>query len=569
MNEPRGAKAGSNVTHLRPNSSSSQGGNGPIHPDTRQGKFRSMLTEPELAFIMEAHNGLSAKIVEETGFKGIWASGLSMSAALGVRDSNEASWTQVLEMLEFMADATDLPIMLDGDTGYGNFNNFRRLVKKLNQRNVAAVCIEDKLFPKTNSFIGEFQPLADMEEFCGKIKAGKDSQDNPDFSIIARVEALIAGHGIEEALIRANAYVDAGADGILMHSKKSTPDEIFGFMDGWDNRAPVVIVPTMYYATPADAFRDAGISMVIWANHNLRAAITAMRGVSRQIFEEESLTGVEGGVASVRDIFQIAGNQELADAEKRYLSQDAGAMRAIVLAASRGSGLDKLTESMPKCMIDVRGKPLLQRLVDTFNSAGVRDVTVVRGYAKETVNIPKIKTVDNDEFATTGEIASLAQAKDVLTDSCLIAYGDIMLRDHVLDQLLDSDGDIVMVVDSYWTMRPDIVSAERDDLAVCSMPFDGNYIEDKDIYLENLSRKIKLEDAHGRWIGLAKCSKRGAKLIADELQAMERENIADQASMSDLMTRLIKNGEKPIVLYIAGNWLDVNTAFDLANARNF
>ena len=103
-------------------------------------QLRTMVNSPEMAFLMEAHNGLSAKIVEEAGFKGIWGSGLSISAALGVRDNNEASWTQVLDVLEFMSDATTIPILLDGDTGYGNFNNMRRLVKKLEQRDIAAVC---------------------------------------------------------------------------------------------------------------------------------------------------------------------------------------------------------------------------------------------------------------------------------------------------------------------------------------------------------------------------------------------------------------------------------------------
>src|SRR5918911_2448031 len=152
-------------------------------------QFRQLLHSNQLEFLIEAHNGMSAKIVEEAGFRGIWASGLSISAALGVRDNNEASWTQVLEVIEFMADATRLPILVDGDTGYGNFNNVRRLVRKLCQRQIAGVCIEDKLFPKTNSFIGEAQPLADIEEFCGKIKAGKDSQTDPDFTNVARVEA--------------------------------------------------------------------------------------------------------------------------------------------------------------------------------------------------------------------------------------------------------------------------------------------------------------------------------------------------------------------------------------------
>src|SRR6185436_17762783 len=184
---------------------------------SRATRFRSLLRSPALTFLMEAHDGLSAKIVEEAGFPAVWASGLTVSAALGVRDSNEASWTQVLEVLEFMADASSLPILVDGDTGYGNFNNVRRLVRKLCERGVAGVCIEDKLFPKTNSFIGERQPLADVEEFCGRIKAGKDSQSDDDFVIVARTEALISGHGLDQALLRAEAYHAAGADAILIH----------------------------------------------------------------------------------------------------------------------------------------------------------------------------------------------------------------------------------------------------------------------------------------------------------------------------------------------------------------
>src|SRR5713226_516500 len=130
-------------------------------------KLRNLIMRSELSFLMEAHSGLSAKIAEEAGFEGIWASGLSISAMLGLRDNNEASWTQVLEVAEFMSDATGVPILVDGDTGYGNFNSVRRLVRKLEQRGIAGVCIEDKLFPKSNSFVrGTSQPLADIDEFC-------------------------------------------------------------------------------------------------------------------------------------------------------------------------------------------------------------------------------------------------------------------------------------------------------------------------------------------------------------------------------------------------------------------
>ncbi len=263
-------------------------------------QFRNLLLSDQLEFICEAHNGLSAKIVQEAGFKGIWASGLSISAQFGVRDNNEASWTQVLETIEFMSDATTIPILLDGDTGYGNFNNMQRLVRKLEQRKIAAVCIEDKLFPKTNSFIkGDAQPMADMHEFCGKIKAGKDAQSDPNFSIIARVEAFICGWGLAEALRRAEAYRQAGADGILIHSALAVPDEILAFKQEWANRSPVIIVPTKYYATPTDVFRQHGFSIVIWANHLLRSSVAAMQKTARTLKEQEHLLSIEDKVAPV------------------------------------------------------------------------------------------------------------------------------------------------------------------------------------------------------------------------------------------------------------------------------
>jgi phosphoenolpyruvate phosphomutase len=283
-------------------------------------QLRNLLNASKLEFLMEAHSGLSAKIVEEAGFSGIWASGLSISASLGVRDNNEASWTQVLDVLEFMTDAASIPILLDGDTGYGNFNNARRLVKKLEQRHIAGTCIEDKLFPKTNSFIdGQAQPLAGIDEFCGKIKAMKDAQTDDDFVIVARVEAFIAGWGLKEALKRAEAYRKAGADAVLIHSSRSDATEIESFVKEWNGRLPVVIVPTKYYTTPTRQFRELGISMVIWANHNLRASIAAMQKISAKIHLDESLMQVESGITTVEEVFRLQGAKELQDAEQKYL----------------------------------------------------------------------------------------------------------------------------------------------------------------------------------------------------------------------------------------------------------
>ena len=287
-------------------------------------RLKNMLHSLDLEFLMEAHNGLSARIVEQSGFKGVWASGLSISASLGVRDNNEASWTQVLEVAEFMSDCTSIPILLDGDTGYGNFNNLRRLVRKLEQRDIAGVCIEDKLFPKTNSFLSERQPLAGIDEFCGKIKAGKDTQRDDDFCIIARVEAFIAGWGLEEVMKRAMAYHQAGADAVLIHSKIDSCEEIELFMREWGNRGPVVIVPTKYYKTPTQTFRDLDISLVIWANHLMRSAISAMRQTAMHIYDLQSLHEVEDRIATLAEVFELQNADELQQAEKRYLPPTEG-----------------------------------------------------------------------------------------------------------------------------------------------------------------------------------------------------------------------------------------------------
>ena len=281
-------------------------------------QFQQLLHSNQTEFILEAHNGISAKIVEEAGFKGIWGSGLAISAALGVRDSNEASWTQVMEVIEFMSDATTIPILLDADTGYGNFNNVRRLVQKLEQRGIAAMCMEDKLFPKTNSFLGEQQPLADADEFAGKIKAAKDTQQDPDFSVVARVEAFIAGWGLAEALKRAEIYHRAGADAILIHSKISTADQVLAFMDEWRDTSPVVIVPTMYHTTPTEVFEKVGVSLVIWANHLMRSSIKAMQQTAQQIHQARSLQAVENEIVPVKEIFRLQNAAELQEAEKTY-----------------------------------------------------------------------------------------------------------------------------------------------------------------------------------------------------------------------------------------------------------
>ena len=539
----------------------------PLRP-RKTTQLRNLLTSSALEFILEAHNGLSARIAEEAGFRGLWASGLALSAQFGVRDNNEASWTQVVDMVEFMADVTSVPILLDGDTGYGNFNNMRRLVRKLEQRGIAGVCIEDKLFPKTNSFIdGDRQELADIDEFCGKIAAGKDSQSDDDFCVIARVEAYIAGWDTNEAIKRAEAYRRAGADAILIHSAWSRPDQILEFAREWANRAPLVIVPTKYYSTPTQVFREADISLVIWANHLVRSAVSAMQATARRIFQDESLIDVEDHIASVKEIFRLQGADELAEAERRYFLGNRREAGAVVLAASRGDGLADLTDDRPKVMLPVNGKPLLHRLVESCKRAQLDPVTVVAGYKAERIAAPGIELVVNDAHASTGELASLACARERLGDDVVVMYGDLLFRNYVLRGLIEAEHELTVVVDSLPATR---ATTGAPDYAYCSAADDRSLWE-QEVWLERIASTPQLDGrrADGRWIGMLAARGAGARQLAETLERLATRGDFAKLGMRDLLNALIDAGQRVHVVYVNGHWLDINSLSDLEHAGTF
>ncbi len=540
----------------------------PLLSKTRQ--FKDLLLSSRVEFFCEAHNGLSAKIVEEAGFCGLWASGLTISAQFGVRDNNEASWTQILDHLEFMSDATRIPILLDGDTGYGNFNNMQRLIRKLEQRRIAAVCIEDKLFPKTNSFLhGDTQPMADIDEFCGKIKAGKDAQTDEAFCLIARVEAFICGWGLPEALRRAEAYHRAGADGILIHSALAVPDEILAFKREWGARCPVVIVPTRYYATPTDVFRQHGFSVVIWANHLLRAAVTAMQKTARVVKDSEHLLSVEDNIAPVSEIFRLQDAAELQEAEKRYLPHIGDRPAAIVLAASRGDELGEFTQDKPKTMVPIQGMPILSHIAEAYHAVGIKHITVVRGYHKEAVALPNLTYVDNDDFAETGELVSLLKAlraRRGVFHATVISYGDLLFNKYIPQILVQESDDWVIPVDSLWEGKT--AYTRLGGFAECTAP-NSRDAYNAVIHLKHLGQDVPPASRHGVWMGFLKVSA-GA---AERLQVLLEEMLADpanrKAGMAQLFRELRKRNVAIRVLYTVGHWLDINSLADVLQAERF
>ena len=278
----------------------------------------------DLVTLMSAHNPLSARLAEEAGFDGIWASGFELSAAYGLPDASLLSFTQHLDMTRAIAEQVAVPVVADIDTGYGNAINVLHVVAAYAAAGSAAIVMEDKLFPKDTSLLaGGRQELVRIAEFQGKIAAARDAgaaAGRSDMLVIARTEALIADLGLDEALRRGMAYAEAGADLLLVHSRRKTPDEIVAFTERWPGRVPLVIVPTAYpELTEAKVRALRKIAIVIYANHAVRAAVGAMREVFAAIRRDGGIHDVERRIASVEDVFALQHVPAMKAAEKKYL----------------------------------------------------------------------------------------------------------------------------------------------------------------------------------------------------------------------------------------------------------
>lgn len=287
-------------------------------PELRRQRLRRQLDKGEMVKVMVAHDGLSALLVEKVrtenngkrrSFDGIWLSSLCDSTTKGKPDIELVDLTSRIQNLEDIMEVTTKPIIFDADTG-GLIEHFAYNIKTLERVGVSAVIIEDKIGLKRNSLLGNDveQHQDSIENFCRKIEIGKKSVISSNFMLIARVESLILEAGVEDALERAFAYVEAGADGIMIHSRKNTPDEIFEFADCFrskNTKTPLVVVPTSYSSVYEDELKAHGINIVIYANHLLRAAFPAMRKVACSILENGRCYEAGQDCLSIKEILSL------------------------------------------------------------------------------------------------------------------------------------------------------------------------------------------------------------------------------------------------------------------------
>ena len=273
---------------------------------TKTEELRTKIEKKPLLKVGGAFDALSAKLVETCGFDAVWAGSFAISATHALPDASILTMTEFLNVASSMEEACNIPIIADCDTGFGGPSNVSHMVKKYEKAGIAAVCIEDKTFPKQNSFLeNSKQELLSEKDFVAKIIAAKDAKENPNFTIIARTEALISGMGMKEAIKRALAYEKAGADAILIHSKQDSPNEIFEFSESWGGTLPLVVVPTSFPTVKLDELISHKIKMVIYANQTLRATHAIISKVLEQLKNSASINDLSIDMTSMQEIFQL------------------------------------------------------------------------------------------------------------------------------------------------------------------------------------------------------------------------------------------------------------------------
>ena len=285
---------------------------------TNSENLRKRIETKPIVKVGGAYDALSAKLVETSGFDAIWAGSFAISATHALPDASILTMTDFLRVAENMVDSCDIPVIADCDTGFGGPANVSHAVKKYEKAGVAGMSIEDKIFPKQNSLLeGGQNDLLSEKEFVAKILAANEAKNSKDFLIIARIEALISGLGMKEALKRADAYEKAGAGAILIHSKQKNPDEIFEFADSWKGNTPIVVIPTTYDSVKLSDIYEHKIKMVIYANQTLRAAYDAMESLLKEMVVTEKISDIKQKMSSMNEIFDLQEMYDIKNEEKK------------------------------------------------------------------------------------------------------------------------------------------------------------------------------------------------------------------------------------------------------------
>ena len=500
-----------------------------LKPEDRRKKLRELLVSKPLVRTIEVHNGISSIIAcnsklefkQNNGkavieFDALWASSFTDSASKGLPDIEIVSLDSRLDTIEQVISVTDKPVIVDGDTG-GDIYGFERFLTKLEMLGASAIVIEDKTFPKRNSLDPDaIQNLENPDTFASKIKAGKKALCSDDFMIFARIESLIAGAGLEDALLRAKKYLQAGADGILIHSRDKNPANVFQFALEYNKlcedlgfRKPLICVPTAYNTVTEEELQKYGFNIVIYGNHLLRASAKSMEEICKTILLNGRAFETEPYCATVNSIFEMVGFNRIKIRDFESMQEQSKA-RVIIPAA--GKPKEEIIENTPTAMLDVNGKTVLERQLEVLKKCEISNVTVVRGYEKARFNIKGVKYRDIDDYYAKGSMFSLLAAEEEMKEGFLMIFSDILFDESIISNLLRVKEDIALVVDASFPIHRHAMDKELDLVVVRQS---DNYYREPSLTsgpeLAFIGSKIKRDIATHEFIGIAKFSEYGAE----------------------------------------------------------
>ena len=555
----------------------------------RISSLKNIIDQKNSARIMEAHSGLSAMIVESAKntnnrtdfeFDGIWESSLTDSATKGMPDASIIGTESRLHTINEIAHVTNKPLIVDGDTG-GAIPQFEFLISNLERLGVSSVIIEDKIFPKRNSLDASAnQELENPEIFANKIKSGIDKKSNSDFLIVARIESLIAGTGLKDAIKRAEHYIDAGIDGIMIHSNEKNPKDLIDFAKKYNSicnkfgKRPILVsVPTTYNNYTEKSLIDLGFNIIIHANHLLRASHQAMKETAQIILNDGKSERVDKHITPVKEIFQFVGHDKITEQDR----ENSVKLRTPIIIPSAGK--DPIFTKSPKSLIPINNKPIIEHQIELIKSAGFKNIILVNGYKSEDFSIlsknENLKMQIHTDYKNTHILHSLMAAKPHMDNGFILLFSDILFDSKILKKLINIKSDIVLGIDNSFTYNNQKIDKKL-DLVVRKKSFQEGFRSLNNETLPEITKIGKNIDpkiSDYEFIGIAYFSNKGAEILKNifiELNNnlnlknnFQEAKSFEMASITDMIQEIIDRGYLVNGIEIRQGWREIHSPNDI------
>ena len=517
---------------------------------------------------LEAHSGLSGLVTEKLDFDFIWESSLTDSASKGLPDASIVGNESRIHTIDEILNVTTKPMIVDGDTG-GDEDNFRFLIKRLENQGVSAVIVEDKIFPKRNSFGGTVGAgMEDPNIFSKKLEVGMKTKSTNDFLIIARLESLIAGLGMNETMMRAEKYINAGVDGIMIHSKLKEPSEVLEFIPKFEKlctklgkRPYLIAVPTTYNTISDDELINSGVDIIIHANHLLRAAYKSMLETASLISNSRRSYESDSDIASVKEIFSAVGYDKIIERDKEKSPN----ISALIVSAG-----DHKINNTQRSLNKISDKPLINHQIETFKKSGIDKIKITVNnlsefdpYLDKDINVVEIKDIEQNQM-----LNSIMTGIENIEGPAIITYGDILFNNKIISGLVSNENDIVIAVDSSFKYHKHDIDKKL-ELVSYANP-DSNLSRRKlrmtDTFeVKKISKNLNIEEAQSEFFGLAYFSKNGISKLKSCYEEIKKDKTS--SVFIDILNFMVKKEIKVSCNEFDGGWIELHTEDDFKLAE--